>query len=163
LFPQPEEATQRSIAIKEKQSRGETATRRSILSPDHLIESPIGMFAVIFQKRSFVTWIDALQSEKEFESPYEALQCAFEQFADERCMGTRPLLKTFEEEKNVGKEKKKWTYYKKGSYKWITYKQCQDRVNNISKGLYSLGFDEGSFAIDPLIFRPENKANRFLL
>ncbi|GIY05392.1 long-chain-fatty-acid--CoA ligase 3 [Caerostris extrusa] len=59
---------------------------------------------------------------------------AVEKFGERECYGVREVLG--EEEINTGKVLKKMNL---GDYKWLTFNEINDRVENISKGLLSLG------------------------
>lgn len=62
-------------------------------------------------------------------------------------MGTRPIVETIEEEKEVvktiggkeHKEMKTWKYFKLGAFEWIDYVELRDRATDMAKGLLELG------------------------
>lgn len=71
---------------------------------------------------------------------------------DKRCQGWRDTIKVHTELKKVtkivdGQETsvdKKWIYYEKSDYKYITFGQLQEIVNNYGKGLIEIGINHSN-------------------
>ncbi|KAI3380145.1 hypothetical protein SNEBB_007325 [Seison nebaliae] len=62
----------------------------------------------------------------------EMWQQSVKRYPQLRCLGTREILKIYQEEQN---DNKKFTKYKMGKYKWLTYEQVHRRVLNFSRGI----------------------------
>ena len=56
--------------------------------------------------------------------------------SDSRCLGTREVLREEEEQQSSGKVFKKLVL---GKYKWLTYKDVDNKIQGISRGLITYG------------------------
>lgn len=82
---------------------------------------------------------------------YDLFEDAVKEFGPRRYMGTRKLLKTHNEEKEItkvvnGEETtvtKTWQYFEMGPYEWNTYESAFDTATLISSGLVKLGVKPG--------------------
>lgn len=74
-----------------------------------------------------------------------------ELFANERCIGSRRLIKIHEETKKVpkivdGKKEmvdKKWQYFELSDYSFMTYAEYEEHLLNLGSGLRKLGVERG--------------------
>eukprot|EP01102_Stenamoeba_stenopodia_P022800 TRINITY_DN9638_c0_g1_i1.p1 TRINITY_DN9638_c0_g1~~TRINITY_DN9638_c0_g1_i1.p1 ORF type:complete len:691 (-),score=170.11 TRINITY_DN9638_c0_g1_i1:120-2192(-) len=57
--------------------------------------------------------------------------------------GTRTVLSMVEEEKVIKGETKKWQFPQLSAYKWITYGELFQKINNVGSGLANLGLKKG--------------------
>ncbi len=104
---------------------GETRIRRSILSPNELLKTPV----------------------EGIETLYDVLQYSAKTYGTKNALGTRKIDKIIEEEKEVTKivngqetkEKKKWKYFQLSGYKWLNYKETAETAGQIGAGLIKLG------------------------
>jgi long-chain acyl-CoA synthetase len=74
---------------------------------------------------------------------YDIVQFAARTHGDKTCMGSRPLLATHRESKDVGGVKKQWEYFELGPYQYLTFVEFQDRISNLGAGLRHLGLCSG--------------------
>jgi hypothetical protein len=80
---------------------------------------------------------------------YELVRNAVEQWRDKECLGSRKLVRTHEEEKQVTKlidgveqqVSKKWTYSELSPYQYRTYRDVGDESIAIGAGLRKLGLN----------------------
>lgn len=78
---------------------------------------------------------------------YKLVQYCIKKYETRQCMGSRKILKAYEEEKEItrkvdGKEvkaKKTWQYYELSPFSYITYKQLGENITDIASGLIKLG------------------------
>ncbi|GAA6014725.1 hypothetical protein JCM8202_001640 [Rhodotorula sphaerocarpa] len=120
------------MAIKQGSvEKGEGRIRRSFVSPDELITSPApGKVTVLAH----------------------ILDHAREEFADVDGLGWRDIIDVVKEDKEVTKtvggkevtETKQWSYYHLSDYKWWTYKQFAEYVENAASALRHTGVNPGS-------------------
>jgi len=124
LFPKPNFGGVASIEVSPAKP-GETPIRRSPLSKDKLPSSP---------QEGINTVADVL--------PYTARV-----FGSKPALGYREVVRLVEEEKEVkkvvdGKEttiKKKWTYFQLSEYKYISFIELKNIVDDVARGLVDLG------------------------
>jgi hypothetical protein len=117
-----------SIEVGEKVP-GETRVRRSILSPDKLVETPA----------------------ENVNTLYDVLRYSAHHYGDRNGFGYRKLLGTVQEEKEVMKvvngvettEKKTWSYFKLSDYYHYSYQEAAKITQTIGSGLKQLGMKKG--------------------
>ncbi|KAI7864480.1 hypothetical protein BDF14DRAFT_1833687 [Spinellus fusiger] len=108
---------------------GETAIRRSILSPNELIKTPA----------------------KGVETLYDILQYSASHYKNNHVFGYREIEDTIVEEKMVSKyvegvekiEKKTWTYLQLSSYKYYTFQEALEIATHLGSGLRKIGMKKG--------------------
>ncbi|KAI8581563.1 hypothetical protein K450DRAFT_231915 [Umbelopsis ramanniana AG] len=108
---------------------GETRVRRSILSPDKLVETPA----------------------QNVHTLYDVLRYSAHHYTDRNGFGFRKELGTVQEEKEIVKqvngseikETKSWTYYKLSDYQYTTYQEAAKITQIIGSGLKQLGMTKG--------------------
>ncbi|PWN52643.1 acetyl-CoA synthetase-like protein [Violaceomyces palustris] len=114
-----------SVEIGPNPPKGEAKVRRAFLCPDKLVERPaegINTMADVFNH-------------------------SLKEFPTRPVMGWRDVVRTHVEEKEVTrkegdqevKEKKTWSYFELSDYKYITYTELNEKVQNASSGLRNLG------------------------
>jgi long-chain acyl-CoA synthetase len=86
---------------------------------------------------------------------FSEFQKAVHLFAETKTLGTRELLSIDDEVQKSGKIFKKFSL---GSYKWLTYEECQTRTENLSNGLLKLGLKSN----DNIVLFSETKAEWLL-
>jgi long-chain acyl-CoA synthetase len=104
---------------------GETIPRRNARSPDKLLSQPEEGVATIF----------------------DVVKRSAEKYGDRRAVGTRKLIKTYNETKKVKKVidgrvqevDKQWTYFELSGYSYLTFKEYETLVLQIGAGLRKLG------------------------
>ncbi|KAI9011204.1 hypothetical protein BC832DRAFT_529632 [Gaertneriomyces semiglobifer] len=82
---------------------------------------------------------------------YELLQHSERVNGSKRSMGTRPIVRTVTEEKEVTKmvdgekvtETKKWNFYELGPYEWMTFSEVRRCVLDFGSGLRNIGMNPG--------------------
>ncbi|CAI2175010.1 8772_t:CDS:2 [Funneliformis geosporum] len=110
------------------ETEGETRIRRSILSPNQLLNTP-------------VEGVNTL---------YDVFQYSVKTHGTKNAFGTRKVEKIIEEEKEVtkivnGEEKKeikKWKFFQLSSYNWINYEEAAKITSQIGAGLVKLGLQK---------------------
>eukprot|EP01116_Phalansterium_solitarium_P017363 TRINITY_DN4259_c0_g1_i1.p1 TRINITY_DN4259_c0_g1~~TRINITY_DN4259_c0_g1_i1.p1 ORF type:complete len:703 (-),score=275.79 TRINITY_DN4259_c0_g1_i1:242-2350(-) len=82
---------------------------------------------------------------------YEVLQDAVKKYGGDQCLGSRPLLQTVSKDRTYtegGRQvTKKWTFFEMGKYRWLSYRDVLERVDNLGRGLVSLGLEPGNSRI----------------
>ncbi|CEH16913.1 long-chain-fatty-acid--ligase [Ceraceosorus bombacis] len=117
-----------SVEIGGAPPAGETKVRRAFCSPDKLVERPTG-------------------NDGKINTMSDILQFIVGKYTNKPCMGYRELIKIHNEEKEVTKkvdgkevkEKKTWQLQELSDYKYITYTEFNERVQNAASGLAHLG------------------------
>jgi long-chain acyl-CoA synthetase len=107
----------------------ETPIRRNIAMADALVTQP-------FEGIETVT---------------DVLHYAARTWGTKNALGTRPVIKVVEEEKEMKKmvdgkqvkEMKKWKYLELGKYEYLSFKQVEEKVNVLAKAWLSLGLKTG--------------------
>lgn len=82
---------------------------------------------------------------------FRLIKRSAELYADERCIGTRELLKVHEEVKKVPKiidgrqemVEKKWQYLELSDYSYLTYAEFETYLLHLASGLRKLGLERG--------------------
>lgn len=114
-----------SVEVETERKAGQTPTRRLAITKDRLVTQP-------------VAGIDTV---------YDIIQSSARNFGNKDALGTREILDIHEEEKEVKKmvdgkevtEKKTWKYFELSSYKYLTFAQVKEAVDEIAQGLVQLG------------------------
>ncbi|CEF59893.2 AMP-dependent synthetase/ligase domain-containing protein [Strongyloides ratti] len=65
-------------------------------------------------------------------------------YSNNPCMGTREIIKIFDEKQPDGKIFHKCKF---GQYKWLTYKEVNDQISNLSRAICHLNLPKGSFIV----------------
>ncbi|CAG8484402.1 9547_t:CDS:2 [Scutellospora calospora] len=115
---------QYSISIGEK-VEGETPMRRSLISPNKLVDSP----------------------SENVKTLYDMMQYSVKTHGNKAAMGYRKVESIVEEEKEVTKfvggeeikEKKIWKYFQMSPYTYLTYEDVNEEIKNIGSGLTKIG------------------------
>jgi long-chain acyl-CoA synthetase len=111
------DTAQYSVEIKnDEKLENVTAPRRHPESAEQLLNEPLGV-----------------------DNIYAQFQIGVKKFGDEPCFGTRVFV--YDDEKSDTTKK---VVKERGDFKWLTFKQVDERVQNIGKGLQSLGIPEKS-------------------
>eukprot|EP00475_Leptophrys_vorax_P033953 TRINITY_DN5424_c0_g1_i1.p1 TRINITY_DN5424_c0_g1~~TRINITY_DN5424_c0_g1_i1.p1 ORF type:complete len:786 (-),score=238.13 TRINITY_DN5424_c0_g1_i1:2379-4736(-) len=106
-----------SIEVKgEEKLEHVTAPRRHPDSAEELLQYPLGV-----------------------DNIYDQFALGVKNFADEPCFGTRAYI--YDDSKS---ETSSLKVKGRGGFKWLTYKEVDDRVHKVAKGLLSLGIAEKS-------------------
>lgn len=102
--------------------------------------------------RRTLTALDALKTSPGdgVETVYDILRHSANKYGDAKALGSRKLLKTHNEVKQVkttvdGKEQmvdKKWTYYEMSGYSYMTFREYERMALQCGAGLRSLGMKE---------------------
>jgi long-chain acyl-CoA synthetase len=69
---------------------------------------------------------------------YDVVQYAVRTYGDNRCMGSRPLLATHRESKDIGGAMKEWEYFELGPNQYLTFVEFQDHISILGAGLRQL-------------------------
>jgi long-chain acyl-CoA synthetase len=104
---------------------GETIPRRNARSPNKLLSQPEDGVATIF----------------------DIIKKSAEKYGDRKAVGTRKLIKTYNETKKVKKVieghvqevDKNWTYFELSGYSYLTFKEYETLVLQMGAGLRKLG------------------------
>lgn len=104
---------------------GETIPRRNAKSPDKLLAQPEEGVATVF----------------------DIVKISAEKYGERKAVGTRKLIKTYNETKKVKKVidghlqevDKKWTYFELSGYSYLTFKEYESLVLTIGAGFRKLG------------------------
>lgn len=104
---------------------GETAVRRSTVSPDGLVAKPAENVSTI----------------------PDLIDYSANKFPTLNCLGWREVVKIHEEQKEVKKvvggkevtETKTWKYFELSDYKYFSYTECKSIISEIARGLIALG------------------------
>jgi long-chain acyl-CoA synthetase len=93
--------------------------------------------------------IDGLKTtpDPDVKTLYDVVVRGAKMFGNEKCMGSRKLIKTHVEEKKLKKivdgveteVSKEWTYYEMSGYTWRTFTDYKERVDTCGSGLRALG------------------------
>jgi long-chain acyl-CoA synthetase len=95
---------------------------------------------------------DLVRTETKSVNLYSKLAENIEQQRDMKTMGVREIVSIDDELQPNGKVFKK---YELGDYKWMTYAQIFDRINNFSNGLLSIGLKSNQNVVLFAETRPE--------
>lgn len=57
------------------------------------------------------------------------------------CLGDRETLEVVQKDRIINGEAKPWTFYKRGPFKWITFKETYDIVTQFASGLRAIGLE----------------------
>ncbi|KAJ7748019.1 hypothetical protein B0H16DRAFT_1420731 [Mycena metata] len=114
-----------SVEVSKPTNDTDGPTRRLAISADKLVTQP---FAGI-------------------DTVYDVLQYVAKTHGTRDALGWRDIVDVHEEAKEVTKtvdgkevkETKKWKYFQLSGYKYITYVQLKDQVDEIARGLLDLG------------------------
>ncbi|CED83926.1 Acyl-CoA synthetase [Phaffia rhodozyma] len=87
----------------------------------------------------------------EIKTVYDIFPALAKRYGDKKAAAYRDVVTIVEEEKEVTKivegkevkEKKTWKYFTLSEYKWLTYNQVYDRIQETASGLKHLGLQEG--------------------
>ena len=117
-----------SVEIEAKKD-GEAPTRRLAITKDRLVTQPMAGI----------------------ETVYDVIQSAARSYGTKNALGWREVLDIHEEEKDVKKfvdgkeiiEKKKWKYFELSQYKYLSFVQVKETVDEIAQGLVQLGIAKG--------------------
>lgn len=104
---------------------GETIPRRNAKSPDKLLAQPEEGVATLF----------------------DIVKRSAEKYGDMKAVGTRKLIKTYNETRKVKKVidghvqevDKQWTYFELSGYSYLTFKEYKTLVLQMGAGLRKLG------------------------
>eukprot|EP01105_Mastigella_eilhardi_P021604 TRINITY_DN5246_c0_g1_i1.p1 TRINITY_DN5246_c0_g1~~TRINITY_DN5246_c0_g1_i1.p1 ORF type:complete len:713 (+),score=190.81 TRINITY_DN5246_c0_g1_i1:45-2141(+) len=77
----------------------------------------------------------------EIKTLYDAFWIPAKRYAKDRCMGSRPLTKVYQE--TSGPEKKLMRFYELGHYEWSTFQEVGVKVNKLASSLSTLGLKKG--------------------
>eukprot|EP01120_Amphizonella_sp_Union-15-10_P015924 TRINITY_DN8281_c0_g1_i1.p1 TRINITY_DN8281_c0_g1~~TRINITY_DN8281_c0_g1_i1.p1 ORF type:complete len:703 (-),score=113.98 TRINITY_DN8281_c0_g1_i1:13-2121(-) len=88
---------------------------------------------------------ELISTPPEFQTIYDVMKLSSKRYPESKCLGTRPVLKIFEEEKTVGGEKRIFTFPQLGPYQWESYATVYQRMKNFASGLRSLGMKPKDF------------------
>lgn len=118
-----------SVEVETAKKDGETPTRRLAITKDRLVTQPMA-------------GIDTV---------YDILTNSARSFGTKNALGSREILDVHEEEKQVKKqvdgqevtETKKWKFFELSSYKYLTFVQVKEQVDEIAQGLVQLGVGKG--------------------
>ncbi|EPQ30980.1 uncharacterized protein PFL1_01169 [Pseudozyma flocculosa PF-1] len=113
-----------SVEIGEA-AKGETKVRRAFCTPDKLVEGPAA---------DIYTMADVFSH-------------SLKRFPNRPVMGWRDIVNVHQEEKEITKKKdgkevkemKKWEFYELSDYKYLTYTELDQRIQDASSGLRGLG------------------------
>ncbi|KAN0065927.1 long-chain fatty acid-CoA ligase [Thecaphora frezii] len=105
--------------------QGETKVRRAFCSPDKLVEGPAA----------------------DIHTMADVFALSLKKFPNRPVMGWRDVVKVHEEEKEIIKKKdgeevketKRWQFFELSNYKYITYSELDERIQDASSGLRGLG------------------------
>jgi long-chain acyl-CoA synthetase len=70
---------------------------------------------------------------------YDIVQYAARTHGNNKCIGSRPLLDTHRESKDVGGVVKQWELFELGPYQYLTFVEFQDHISTLGAGLRQLG------------------------
>ncbi|ROW06266.1 hypothetical protein VPNG_08095 [Cytospora leucostoma] len=87
----------------------------------------------------------------EIDTVFALVKSSAEEFANDRCIGTRKLIKIHEEVKKVPKDingktelvDKKWQYFELSNYTFVTYSEYNQHMLDLASGLRELGLERG--------------------
>ena len=84
---------------------------------------------------------------------YQSIKRASEVHADKPCLGLRHTIREVVKEKvDSNGNKKSWTYYERGSFEWLNYKQTFEIIEEFASGLRALGLNPVSFIFFLFLF-----------
>lgn len=109
---------------------GETIPRRNPIAKDKLISRP----------------------EEDIATIHDILLRGARLFGNAKCVGSRRIIETHEENKKVKKlvngveqeVDKKWTYFELTGYEYLTFVEFQKHILNLGSGLRKLGLGRGN-------------------
>ena len=118
-----------SVEVETERKQGETPTRRLAITKDRLVTQPMA-------------GIDTV---------YDIIQNSARSYGTKNALGTREVLDIHEEEKEVKKmvdgkevtEKKTWKYFELSAYKYLSFVEVKEIVDEIAQGLVQLGVGKG--------------------
>jgi long-chain acyl-CoA synthetase len=89
--------------------------------------------------------IDGLTSQPHpsIRTAYDIVQYAARTHGDKQCIGSRPLLATHRESKEVGRVTKEWEYFELGAYEYLSFVEFQDHISTVGAGLRDLDLCRG--------------------
>jgi long-chain acyl-CoA synthetase len=116
-----------SVPVQEPQNENEGPIRRSVISPDRLLETP---------------------NNTNIRTLYDLMNYIADKYENRKLFGTREVVAIIEEEKEIErngvKEVKKWQYYQLSPYTWRTYREVEQRTKRIGAALRTrLGMKAG--------------------
>jgi long-chain acyl-CoA synthetase len=129
---------------KDDDKRGKQKKIRSKLIDENDPSSPYRAVGVIHQLKT--------QPEDEIETLADIAQLCLERFPDKETMGVRQILDVEDEKQPNGKVFKKFVL---GEYKFTTYRQACQTIENIGRGLLALGLKKGDRVLIYSETRPE--------
>ena len=119
-----------SVAIEENPKPGETATRRNARTKESLVTQPAdGVDTIV-----------------------DVLRFAERKHGKKNAIGWRDIIKVHDEEKEVKKtvngqevtEKKIWKYFELSPYKYMSFTELVEAVDEVAVGLINIGLEKGS-------------------
>lgn len=72
---------------------------------------------------------------------WESFKRACDNNADKPCLGNRDTLEVVQKDRIINGEAKPWTYYRRGPFKWISFKETYDIVTQFASGLRAIGLN----------------------
>lgn len=70
---------------------------------------------------------------------YESLKRVSELCADKPCFGVRKTLREVKKDKLINGEMRPWTYFERGPFEWMSFKESYDYISQFASGLRALG------------------------
>eukprot|EP01097_Dermamoeba_algensis_P001847 TRINITY_DN1713_c0_g1_i1.p1 TRINITY_DN1713_c0_g1~~TRINITY_DN1713_c0_g1_i1.p1 ORF type:complete len:716 (+),score=215.26 TRINITY_DN1713_c0_g1_i1:1-2148(+) len=74
------------------------------------------------------------------DNAYSRFKAAAEKHAKKPCMGYRSVVKVHKEKRTINGQQKDWEFFELSPYKWMTYEEVYQKINNFASGLRALGF-----------------------